>query len=70
MTTKTTKNSQKVQTLVRQSNYELYFSRPLPGRKNKPTVLDVTGFNPVTGALNKVRLDGRQVAQLRKVLSS
>jgi hypothetical protein len=68
--TKTTKNSQKVQTLVRQANYELYFSRALPGRKDKPTLLDVTGFNPVTGALSKVRLDGRAVAQLRKILAA
>jgi hypothetical protein len=70
MTTKHTKNSKKAQTLVRTNSYELYFSRPLPGRKDKPTVLDVTAFNPVTGQLNKVRLSGRAVAELREVLAS
>lgn len=68
--TKITTNSRKVQTLVRQPSYELYFSRPLPGKKDKPTILDVTGFNPVTGEVNKVRLSGVQVATLRKVLAT
>ena len=68
--TKITTNSRKVQTLVRKPSYELYFSRPLPGKKDKPTVLDVTGFNPITGQLNKVRLTGIQVTELRKVLAT
>jgi hypothetical protein len=68
--TKTTKNSRKMQTLVRQKSYELYFSRPLPGCKNKPTVLDITAINPESGAFNKVRLNGRAVSQLREVLSA
>jgi hypothetical protein len=67
--TKTTKNSLKVQTLVRQKSYELYFSRPRAGRKDKPTVLDITAINPETGTFNKVRLNGRAVSQLREVLA-
>ena len=68
-TTKITTKSRKVQTLVRRPSYELYFSRPLPGKKDKPTVLDVTGFNPISGEVNKVRLTGKQVSELRNVLA-
>ena len=67
--TKITKNSLKMQTLVRQKSYELYFSRPRPGRKDKPTVLDITAVNPVSGTFNKVRLNGRAVSQLRDMLA-
>lgn len=68
--TKQTKNSKKLQTIVRQDTFELYFSRPLPGRKDKPTILDVTALNPVTGEFNKVRLNSRAIASLRGVLAS
>lgn len=68
--TKTTHNGKKVATFVQQDTYELYFSRPNNGVKSETTFLNVTGFNPVTGQENKVRLDGRAVAQLRKVLAT
>ena len=67
--TNTTKNGRKVSTLVRNTSYELSFSRPSKGVKSESTHLNVTGFNPVTGEVNKVRLDGRAVATLRKILT-
>lgn len=68
--TKTTHNGKKVATFVQQDSYELYFSRPTPGTKSASTFLNVTGFNPNTGQENKVQLDGRAVAQLRKLLAT
>ena len=68
--TKTTHNGKKVATFVQQDSFELYFSRPTPGTKSASTFLNVTGFNPNTGAENKVQLDGRAVAQLRKLLAA
>lgn len=68
--TKTTHNGKKVATFVQQDSYELYFSRPSAGTKSVSTFLNVTGFNPNTGQENKVQLDGRAVAQLRKLLAA
>jgi hypothetical protein len=67
--TNKTKNGRKVSTLVRNASYELSFSRPAKGVKSESTHLNVTGFNPATGEVNKVRLDGRAVATLRKILA-
>jgi hypothetical protein len=67
-TTKT-KNGRKVNTFVQNETYEISFSRPTKGVKDETTHLNVTGFNPITGAVNKVRLDGRAVAALRRVLA-
>lgn len=69
--TKTTKTNggRKLSTLVRGNSYELSFSRPVRGVKSETTHLNVTGFNPATGEVNKVRLDGRAVAALRRVLA-
>lgn len=67
-TTKT-KNGRKLSTLVSNETYEFSFSRPVKGVKDETTHLNVTGFNPVTGEVNKVRLDGRAVASLRRILS-
>ena len=68
--TKTTHNGKKVATFVQQDSFELYFSRPTAGTKSASTFLNVTGFNPNTGTVNKVQPDGRAVAQLRKVLAA
>ena len=70
--TKTTKakNGRKVNTFVKNSNYTLSFTRPTAGVKDESTFLNVSGFNPSTGEFGKVRLDGRAVTQLRKVLAS
>jgi hypothetical protein len=67
-TTKT-KNGRKINTFVQNETYELSFSRPVKGVKSETTHLNVTGFNPATGEVNKVRLDGRAVAALRRVLA-
>lgn len=67
-TTKT-KNGRKLSTLARGKTYELSFSRPVKGVKSESTYLNVTGTNPVTGERNKVRLDGRGVATLRRLLT-
>jgi len=67
--TNKTNNGRKVSTLVKGSTYELSFSRPVKGVKSESTHLNVTGFNPATGEVNKVRLDGRAVANLRKILA-
>lgn len=68
--TKTTHNGKKVATFVQQDSYELYFSRPTEGVKSASTFLNVSGYNPTTGDFNKVQLDGRAVAQLRKILAT
>ena len=68
--TKKTHNGKKVATFVQNDTFELYFSRPNKGVKSETTFLNVTGVNPITGQENKVRLDGRAVATLRKLLAS
>ena len=68
-TTKT-KNGRKVNTFVKNSEYTLSFTRPTSGVKDETTFLNVSGYNPATGEYGKVRLDGRAVAQLRRVLAS
>ena len=67
--TRQTHNGRKIATFVQQEEYQLYFSRPAEGVKDQTTFLTVLGENPSTGEFNKVRLDGRAVAQLRKVLA-
>ena len=67
-TTKT-KNGRKLSTFVKNDGYSLSFSRPAPGVKSETTFLNVEGYDPVTGDYAKVRLDGKAVAQLRRVLA-
>lgn len=67
--TNKTKNGRKLSTLVTNGSYEFSYSRPAKGVKDETTHLNVTGFNPVTGEVNKVRLDGRAVASLRRILA-
>jgi hypothetical protein len=67
--TNKTKNGRKVNTYVRNETYSLSFTRPVKGVKDERTHLNVTGVNPITGEMNKVRLDGRAVATLRKILT-
>lgn len=67
--TNKTNNGRKLSTLVSNETYELSFSRPVKGVKNESTHLNITGFNPVTGEVNKVRLDGQAVATLRRILA-
>jgi hypothetical protein len=64
-----THKGRKVSTRVLQNPYELYFSRPAKGVKDQITFLSVQGPNPATGEIERVRLDGRIVAQLRKMLT-
>ena len=64
-----TKNGRKVNTFVKNENYSLSFTRPVKGVKDEVMHLNVTGINPITKQMNKVRLDGRAVAALRRVLS-
>lgn len=67
--TNKTNNGRKISTIVQNETYEISFSRPVKGVKDETTHLNVTGFNPITGAINKVRLNGRAVAALRRVLA-
>jgi hypothetical protein len=68
-TTKT-KNGRKVNTYVRNSNYALSFTRPVKGIKSERMHLNVTGVNPLTKKMTKVRLDGRAIVELRRILSA
>jgi hypothetical protein len=63
-TTKT-KNGRKINTYVKSKSYSLSFSRPVKG-----VTLSVAGTNPFTNELNRVRLDGRAVAALRRMLAA
>lgn len=65
-----TKNGRKINTFVKNENYSLSFTRPVKGVKDEPMHLNVTGINPITKQMNKVRLDGRAVAALRRILSA
>ena len=67
--TNKTNNGRKLSTLVQTNSFELSFSRPATGVKNESTHLNVTGFNPTTGEINKVRLDGKAIATLRRILA-
>jgi hypothetical protein len=67
--TNKTHNGRKLSTLVQTPSFELSFSRPAKGVKSESTHLNVTGYNPITGDINKVRLDGKAVAALRRVLA-
>lgn len=65
-----TKNGRKINTFVKNENYSLSFTRPVKGVKDETMHLNVTGINPVTKQMNKVRLDGRAVAALRRILTA
>ncbi len=67
-TTKT-KNGRKINTFVKNGKYSLSFTRPAKGVKDEIMHLNVTGVNPITKKMNKVRLDGRAVAALRRILT-
>ena len=67
--TNKTHNGRKLSTLARTGTAEFSFSRPAQGVKDETVHLNVTGFNPATGEVNKVRLDGRSVATLRRILA-
>ena len=67
-TTKT-KNGRKINTFVKNRKYSLSFTRPTKGVKDETIHLNVTGINPATKQMNKVRLDGRAVAALRRILT-
>ena len=66
--TRQTHNGRKTSVFVNQDNFVVYFSRPNKGIKSESTYLTVSGVNPDTQNFTKIRLDGRQVASLRKVL--
>jgi hypothetical protein len=68
-TTKT-KNGRNVNTYIKNENYALSFTRPVKGVKDERMHLNVTGINPLTKKMSKVRLDGRAVAALRRMLAA
>lgn len=68
-TTKT-KNGRKINTYVKNKSFSLSFSRPVKGVKDETVTLSVAGKNPFTNELNRVRLDGRAVAALRRMLAA
>jgi hypothetical protein len=66
--TTTTHNGRKTAVFVNQENFTAYLSKA--NTKSESTYLTVGGINPETGERNKIRLTGRQVASLRRVLSA
>lgn len=67
--TKTTHNGKKVSTFIKNTNYEIYFSRPVAGVKSQSSHLNLSGVNPQTGERSRVQLDGKAIVALRKVLA-
>lgn len=65
--TRNTHNGQKTSTAVINEDFALYFSKA--NVKSKATYLTLSAINPETGKFTKIRLDGRQVSTLRKVLA-
>jgi hypothetical protein len=65
---RTTHNGRKTATTVINDDFAIYFSKA--NTKNDPTFLTVSGINPSTGEFTKVRLGGRAVSTLRKVLEA
>jgi hypothetical protein len=65
-----TKNGRKINTYVRNEKYSISFTRPIEGVKDERMHLNVTGVNPVTKKMNKVQLNGRAIAILRKLLAA
>lgn len=68
--TSKTKNGRKINTYIKNENYALSFTRPVKGVKDERMHLNVTGINPLTKKMSKVRLDGRAVAALRRMLAA
>lgn len=66
--TTTTHNGRKTAVYLNQENFMAYLSKA--NTKNEATFLTVAGINPETGERNKVRLSGRHVASLRRVLAA
>ena len=53
------------------SGAEFYFSRPVNSKKKKGvTFVSISGQNPNTGKIEKVRLSARQLNALKKVIMS
>jgi hypothetical protein len=65
--TRTTHNGRKTSVYVNQENFVAYLSKA--NTKSEATYLTLSGVNPETNEFTKIRLDGRQVATLRKVLA-
>lgn len=66
--TTTTHNGRKTAVYVNQENFTAYLSKA--NTKSESTFLTLVGTNPETGERNKVRLSGRHVASLRRVLAA
>lgn len=65
--TQNTHNGRKTSTTVINENFALYFSKA--NSKSESTYLTLSAISPDSGEFTKIRLTGRQVAQLRKVLA-
>ena len=65
-----TKNGRKINTYVRNAGYALSFTRPVKGVKDERMHLNVTGINPLTKKMTKVRIGGRAIVELRKILAA
>lgn len=50
------------------SGAEFYFSRPVNSKKKGVTFVNISGQNPNTGKIEKVRLSARQLNALKKVI--
>lgn len=66
--TQVTKNGRKVNTFVKNTGYELSFTRPVSGRREAKH-LNITATNPLTGEVSKVRLNGNAIAALSRILA-
>jgi len=65
--TNKTHNGKKTATAVINEGFALYFSKA--NTKSESTFLTVSAFNPETNEFTKVRLNGKQVNTLRKVIA-
>ncbi len=62
-----THGGKKTATTIINEGFALYFSKA--NSKSESTYLTLSAENPETGEFTKIRLDGQQVAQLRKVIA-
>lgn len=65
--TRTTHNGRKTAVYVNQEDFVAYFSKA--NTKNETTYLTLSGISPDSGEFTKIRLDGKQVSTLRKILA-
>lgn len=67
--TKLTHNGTRQSKFVQIEGAEFYYSRPLNAKKGG-TFINISGNDPITGQRRKVRLSGRELNTLRKLITA